>query len=206
LKGVIPVIFSASIIQIPSMANQWVQSQEEANSIVRGLLDQMAYGSPLNNLIFFLATMFFTFFYVEMLFNPKDTAENLKKHGGFIPGVRPGKETQGYIEGVLKRLTFWGGLYLTVVSLVPNMIMMGIQLNTLPVWLGGDFFERILPPVINNGTQITLAATLGGTSLLIVVSVALDFVNQVENQLIMRKYDGFTSGSKKAMAGSRRYA
>jgi preprotein translocase subunit SecY len=149
--------------------------------------------------------MFFTYFYVDMLFNPKDTAENLKKHGGFIPGIRPGKETQAYIQGVLDRLTLWGGLYLTSVSIVPGWITSGLQLNALPGWLGGDFFERFLPTIFNSGTNVTLAVALGGTSLLIVISVGLDFVNQVENQLIMRKYDGFTSGSKKAIMRTRRY-
>jgi len=202
--GVIPVIFSASIIQIPPMLEGFLD-QEARQGWLGGLLNHMAYGRPLSELIFFIATMFFTYFYVEMLFNPKDTAENLKKHGGFIPGIRPGKETQEYIEGVLSRLTFWGGLYLSAVSIIPNWIMFGLQLNTLPSWLGGEFFE-VLPSILNQGTQVTLAQALGGTSLLIIVSVALDFVNQVENQLIMRKYDGFTSGSKKALRRTRRYA
>jgi preprotein translocase subunit SecY len=155
-------------------------------------------------LLFFVATMFFTFFYVEMLFNPKDTAENLKKHGGFIPGIRPGKETAHYIEGVLKRLTFWGGLYLCAVSIVPTWVMSGLQFNSLPGFLG-DLFDH-LPSVLNSGTGVTLARVLGGTSLLIVVSVALDFVNKVENQLIMRKYEGFTNRSMKNRARTRRYA
>ncbi len=206
--GVIPVIFSSSILQIPSVLTGYLgQSGAEGElspftANLLNFLDHFAYGRPFSNVVFFIATMFFTYFYVEMLFNPKDTAENLKKHGGFIPGIRPGKETQTYIEGVLSRLTLWGGLYLTLVSLVPNWIMMGLQLNTLP-WVG-DFFAS-LPPMLNNGTGVALAASLGGTSLLIVVSVGLDFVNQIENQLIMRKYDGFTSGSKKAMMRTRRY-
>ncbi|PIE01547.1 MAG: preprotein translocase subunit SecY [Acidobacteria bacterium] len=200
--GVIPVIFSASIVQFPSM----IESFMDPNGKAVQILSHFHYGRPLNMLIFFIATMFFTFFYVEMLFNPKDTAENLKKHGGFIPGIRPGKETQKYIEGVLKRLTFWGGLYLCMVSLVPNWIMSGLQLNTLPRWLGGDIFERIIPEMLNTGTGVMLAATLGGTSLLIVVSVALDFMNQIENQLVMHKYEGFTNKSSRDRAKTRRYA
>lgn len=208
--GVIPVIFSSSIIQVPSVLSSFmgqgsVEGRSEFVVFMQGLFSQLSYGRPFSNLIFFVATMFFTFFYVEMLFSPKDTAENLKKHGGFIPGIRPGSETQVYIEGVLTRLTFWGGLYLSLVSLVPMFIMGGLQLQTLPDWLGGEWFGAHLPSAINNGTNIHLAMTLGGTSLLIIVSVALDFVNQVENQLIMRKYDGFTSGSKKAMMRTRRY-
>ena len=207
--GVIPVIFSSSIIQIPSVLSGLMgQTNPQETTAIGGFFQelflQLSYGRPLSMLVFFVATMFFTFFYVEMLFSPKDTAENLKKHGGFIPGIRPGKETQEYIEGVLNRLTFWGGLYLSIVSIVPTWIMTGMQLNTLPSWLGGDFFAEVLPPILNNGTGVVLAYTLGGTSLLIIVSVALDFVNQVENQLIMRKYDGFTSGSKKALMRSRR--
>jgi len=209
--GVIPVIFSGALLQLPQLVQtglaQGMTSTADLprwKEIMLEIMTQLQYGSPFSNLIFFIATMFFTFFYVEMLFNPKDTAENLKKHGGFIPGIRPGKETQNYIQGVLDRLTLWGGLYLSAVSIIPNWITMGMQLNTLPTWLGGDLFER-LPSIINSGTNVFLAVALGGTSLLILVSVALDFVNQVENQLIMRKYDGFTSGSKKAQMRTRRY-
>lgn len=202
--GVIPVIFSASVVQIFAIVQGLFPNTE--NTFVLGMFDQLQYGRPLSNLIFAVATIFFTFFYVEMLFNPKDTADNLKKQGGFIPGIRPGKETQNYIQSTLDKLTLWGAIYLTVVSLVPTWIMYGFQLNALPTWLGGELFERYLPAILNRGTQVTLATALGGTSLLIVVSVALDFVNQVENQLVMRKYEGFTSGSKKSMAGSRRYA
>ena len=150
--------------------------------------------------------MFFAFFYVEMLFNPKDTAENLKKNGGYIPGIRPGKETADYIEGTLKRLTFWGGLYLCFVCLIPQFITSGTQFNTLPGFVG-DFFSKF-PAFFNTGTNIVLAQVLGGTSLLIVVSVALDFVQQVENQLIMRKYEGFTNhpGPSGLRSRTRRYA
>ncbi len=202
--GVIPVIFSASVIQIPSMVQGFLNPAPE--TLAYTILYYLGPGRPAAVILFFVATMFFTFFYVEMLFNPKDTAENLKKHGGFIPGIRPGKETQEYIEGVLKRLTFWGGLYLSVVSIVPTWIMSGLQLNTLPSWLGGDFFDRVLPTLFNSGTGLTLAYVLGGTSLLIIISVALDFVNQVENQLIMRKYDGFTNKSSGTGSRTRRYA
>jgi len=200
--GVIPVIFSASIVQFPGM----IESFLDPNGRAVYFLSHLHYGRPLNMVLFFVATMFFTFFYVEMLFNPKDTAENLKKHGGFIPGIRPGIETQKYIEGVLKRLTFWGGLYLCMVSIVPNWIMSGLQLNTLPQWLGGDLFERFIPEMFNTGTGVMLAVALGGTSLLIVVSVALDFMNQIENQLVMHKYEGFTTKSSRDRAKTRRYA
>ena len=201
--GVIPVIFSASVVQIPGMVQGLMNV--DPNSVGGQIMYHLGYGRPFNMLIFFVATMFFTFFYVEMLFNPKDTADNLKKHGGFIPGIRPGKETAAYIEGVLKRLTMWGGLYLSAVSIIPTWIMSGLQFNTLPWWLGGEFFEK-MPTLLNAGTGVLLAQVLGGTSLLIVVSVALDFVNQVENQLIMRKYDGFTNRSMRNRSRTRRYA
>jgi preprotein translocase subunit SecY len=202
--GVIPVIFSASIIQIPAIFTS-MRPNLASHSIWGPLFDALGYGRPLSNVVFAVATMFFTFFYVDMLFSPKDTAENLKKQGGFIPGIRPGAETEKYIQGVLDRLTLWGGIYLTAVSVIPTWIVYGLQLQTLPVWLGGDLFEN-LPSMINRGTGVALATALGGTSLLIVVSVALDFVNQVENQLVMRKYDGFTSGSNKPGQRTRRYA
>ena len=208
--GVIPVIFSASLIQIPSIVSQAGANPGEGwggqvMGFLMPVLDHLQYGRPLNMLVFAVATIFFTYFYVEMLFNPKDTADNLKKHGGFIPGIRPGKETQNYIQNTLDRLTLWGSLYLTAVSVIPIWVMTGFQLDTLPTWLGGDLFAQ-LPTIFNKGTQVALATALGGTSLLIVVSVALDFVNQVENQLVMRKYDGFTTGSKGAQARTRRYA
>ena len=107
--------------------------------------------------------------------------------------------------GVLKRLTFWGGLYLSAVSILPTWMMSGLQLDALPWFLGGEFFAS-LPSVLNSGTGVMLARVLGGTSLLIVVSVALDFVNKVENQLIMRKYDGFTNRAMKTRSRTRRYA
>ena len=201
--GVIPVIFSASIVQLPSMLTQIPSIR--TNPAVMGVLDHFLYGRPFSNIFFFVATMFFTFFYVEMLFNPKDTAENLKKQGGFIPGIRPGQETQDYIERVLNRLTFWGGLYLSLVSIIPSLIMSGLQLQSLPVWLGGELFQN-LPAILNQGTQVMLASALGGTSLLIIISVGLDFVNQVDNQLVMRKYDGFTSDAGKSKVRTRRYA
>lgn len=203
--GVIPVIFSASVIQFPGIVRSLLTLDPEKDRFWIAFFDQFGYGRPLADLLFFITTVFFTFFYVDMLFNPKDTAENLKKNGGFIPGVRPGSETQKYIQNVLDRLTLWGALYLTCVSLVPNWIVNGLQLDVLPSWLGGNLFAH-LPTVLNKGTQVTLAAELGGTSLLIMVSVALDFVNQIENQLVMRKYEGFTSGSKKAYMRTRRYA
>lgn len=202
--GVIPVIFSASVIQIPQMIQSGMQGRIEAGGFAAKLLELFGYGRPLNTLVFFAATMFFAFFYVEMLFNPKDTAENLKKNGGFIPAIRPGKETADYIEGVLKRLTFWGGLYLCAVCIIPNWITSGLQLDTLPGFVG-DLASK-LPAFVNKGTNVVLAQVLGGTSLLIVVSVALDFVQQIENQLIMRKYEGFTNSSIRARARTRRYA
>ncbi len=202
--NVIPVIFSASVIQIPSMLLN--VTSESKNAVLYGVLDQLSYGRPLSNVLFFVTTMFFTFFYVEMLFNPKDTAENLKKQGGFIPGIRPGIETQEYIERVLNRLTFWGGLYLSLVSIVPSLIMTGLQLNRLPSWLGGDLFAEYLPAMLNDGTGVMLASALGGTSLLIIISVALDFINKIDNQLVMRKYDGFTSSAGGSKIRTRRYA
>ncbi|MCB1052537.1 MAG: preprotein translocase subunit SecY [Acidobacteria bacterium] len=202
--GVIPVIFSASVVQIPQMVQPFLQSKVQPGSFWADVIQALGYGRPFNTLIFFLATMFFAFFYVEMLFNPKDTAENLKKNGGFIPGIRPGKETSDYIEATLKRLTFWGGLYLSFVCILPMWINHGIQLDTLPGVIGD--LANNLPALINKGTNVTLAQVLGGTSLLIVVSVALDFVQQVENQLIMRKYEGFTNRSMRSRSRTRRYA
>jgi preprotein translocase subunit SecY len=197
--GVIPVIFSASIVQFPNMIEGLLNV--DPNGMAGQILAHFHYGRPFNTLVFAVATLFFTFFYVEMMFTPKDIAENLKKQGGHIPNITPGKKTEKYIEGVIKRLTFWGGIYLCAVSIIPNWIMFGLQLNTLPRWLGGDLFEKFLPDLVNAGTGVQLAATLGGTSLLIVISVAIDFIRQVKSQLQTSEY-----GTGKPGGSGRRYA
>jgi len=128
---------------------------------------------------------------VSIIFNPNEVADNMRKYGGFIPGIRPGKRTSEYINDVLTRITLVGALYLIIISFIPEWMIAGIHLNHLPGAVGG-WFER-LPTWMTNGLGVNFY--FGGTSLLIVVGVAMDTVTQIEAQLIMRHYDGFSPRS-----------
>jgi preprotein translocase subunit SecY len=188
--GVMPVIFASSLLSIPTMLGL---SQKFSNARYFGaLLRQLTPSYPLYTLLYCLGILFFAYFYVSIVFNPGDVADNMRKHGGFIPGIRPGHRTRDYINDVLTRITLVGGLYLILISLIPQWMISGIRLNELPVWLGGNIFET-LPPWVLHGLGVTFY--FGGTSLLIVVGVAMDTVNQIESQLIMRHYEGFTPRS-----------
>ena len=161
--GVIPVIFAASIIVLPAtvaqfIAHPWMQSVAQVLS--PGSISYFAlYGGSI---------IFFTYFYTAIIFNPADVAENLKKYGGFVPGIRPGARTAEYVEKVLDRVTFVGAIYLALISIFPEVLIM---------WANVPFF-------------------FGGTSLLIVVGVALDTAQQIEAHLVMRHYEGFLKKGK----------
>jgi len=193
--GVIPVIFAQSVIILPGLLVSLPAFREVG--WVQSIAAQLGYAMPLYTFLYVLAIVFFCFFYTSIVFNPVDTTDNIKKYGGFIPGIRPGKKTAEYIDTVLTRLTFWGALYLSLVSLLPMFITSGVRLDQLPVWLGGGLFEG-MPQWFKAGLDLPRAAQsfFGGTSLLIVVGVAMDFVQQVESQLIMRNYDGFLRGTR----------
>jgi preprotein translocase subunit SecY len=133
--------------------------------------------------------LLFAFFYVGIVFNPTELADNMRKNGGFIPGIRPGRTTSEYVSRILKRLTLIGAIYLALVCLLPEWMIAGIHLNHLPVLLGGNWFDRHFPQWILNGLGVQFY--FGGTSLLIVVGVAMDTVQQLEAQLVMRNYEGF---------------
>jgi preprotein translocase subunit SecY len=137
-----------------------------------------------------VAIVFFAYFYISIVFRPDDIADNMRKYGGFIPGIRPGKRTADFINDVLTRITLVGAAYLIIITLIPTMLISGIHLNHLP--LVGGIFDR-MPTWVTNGLGVTFY--FGGTSLLIVVGVAMDTVNQIESQLIMRHYDGFSPKS-----------
>jgi preprotein translocase subunit SecY len=188
--GVMPVIFASSILSFPAMIAQveWIKNSKTVSDMFKAI----GYGEPLYTLIYALGIIFFAYFYVSIVFNPGDVSDNMRKYGGFIPGIRPGPRTKDYINDVLTRITLAGALYLIVISLIPEFMLTGIHLNHLPVWLGGNFFER-LPNWMTNGLGVTFY--FGGTSLLIVVGVAMDTVNQIESQLVMRHYEGFTPRS-----------
>jgi len=181
--GVIPVIFASSVVMIPATIagmfaeNEWLQSLSNA----------LAWGQPLHYLLYVSAIIFFCYFYVSIIFNPADTAENLRKYGGFIPGIRSGKRTAEYIDRILTRLTLVGAVYLAAVSVLPEFLLSGIKLGGLPFF--GAQLDAAMPSWFTQGLGITFY--FGGTSLLIVVGVAMDTVQQIESQLVMRNYEGF---------------
>ncbi len=180
--GVIPIIFAVSIIQFP----QYIASAFKSD-FMKTIAGQLAMGQPLYNLFYAAGIIFFCYFYISIIFNPTDTAENMRKYGGFIPGIRPGKATSDYIDDVLTRITLIGALYLVVVALIPEFLMGGFKVQSIPGI--GPWLDAFLPNFVTQGLGITFY--FGGTSLLIVVGVAMDTVQQVESQLVMRNYDGF---------------
>ncbi len=187
--GVMPVIFASSILAAPLLFGQ---AQFVKNSaVLTRIFDSLRAGEPWYVLLNSAAIIFFAYFYISIVFRPDDIADNMRKYGGFIPGVRPGKRTSDYINGILTRLTLVGAIYLILISLVPQILISGIHFNHLP-FIGG-FFEH-LPLWMTNGLGFNFY--FGGTSLLIVVGVAMDTVNQVESQLIMRHYDGFSTKTR----------
>ena len=160
MAGVIPAIFASSILLFPASLGQWF-GQSENMSWLADISQSIAPGQPLNILLFSAGIIFFSFFYTALMFNPKDVAENLKKSGAFIPGIRPGEQSARYIDGVLTRLTMFGALYMTAVCLLPQFLVVAAN---VPFYLGG-------------------------TSLLIVVVVVMDFMSQVQSHLMSHQYD-----------------
>jgi preprotein translocase subunit SecY len=185
--GVMPVIFASSILTLPQTIGYGLRNNRYFGDLIRWL----GWGEPLYTLLYALGIIFFAYFYVSIVFNPSEVADNMRKYGGFIPGIRPGKRTADFINEVLTRITLVGALYLIIISFIPEWMITGIHLNHLygPI---GRFFEN-LPTWVTSGLGVNFY--FGGTSLLIVVGVAMDTVTQIEAQLIMRHYDGFTPRS-----------
>jgi preprotein translocase subunit SecY len=182
IAGVIPVIFASSVLAIPqtllTFGNWgWLQT---LNRWLGG-------GHPVYELLFIGLIVIFAFFYVSIVFNADEVAENLRKQGAFIPGIRPGKRTGDYLNSILVRLTTVGAIYLVIVCLIPQFIISGFKVQSLP--LIGAWLDAVLPDWFMTGLGYTFY--FGGTSLLIVVGVAMDTISQVEAQLVMRHYDGF---------------
>jgi len=186
--GVMPVIFASSILTLP----QTVFYSWREHRYVGDLIRWLGWGEPLYTFLYAIGIIFFAYFYVSIVFNPSEVADNMRKYGGFVPGIRPGRRTADFINEVLTRITLVGALYLILISFIPEWMITGIHLNHLPWWLGGSIFEH-LPVQVTNGLGVNFY--FGGTSLLIVVGVAMDTVQQIEAQLIMRHYDGFTPRS-----------
>ena len=181
--GVIPVIFASSLLALPATAAQMFSSGTWARTVA----DQLGWGMPLYNLLYAVGIIFFAYFYTAIIFNPDDVAENMRKYGGFIPGIRPGKRTAEYIDTILTRITLAGAVYLVIVAILPEFLMIGFKLAPIP--FVGEQLDAIAPEWFTQG--LNLQFYFGGTSLLIIVGVGMDTVQQVESQLIMRHYDGF---------------
>lgn len=169
--GVIPPIFASSILLFPLTIAQF--NQGSAPSWLTSITSRLSHGQPLYILLFVGIILFFSFFYTAVVFNPEETAENLKKNGGFIPGIRPGKQTATYLDYVLTRLTVLGALYIAFVCTVPEILI----------------------------AEYSVPFYLGGTSLLIVVNVMMDFVTQIQSHLFAHQYEGLI---KKARLKGRR--
>jgi preprotein translocase subunit SecY len=187
--GVMPLIFAVSILTFPQTLGLFVSKTSTIGTVMERLVRLFAWGEPLYTLTYIVLIMFFAHFYLSIIYNPDEVADNVRKQGGFIPGIRPGKRTADHIDDVLTKITWVGGLYLALVALIPELMLAGVRVHHLPTWLGGAWFDAHLPAWVLNGMNINFY--FGGTSLLIVVGVAMDTVQQVNAQLIMRHYDGF---------------
>jgi preprotein translocase subunit SecY len=187
--GVMPVIFASSVLTLPQTlgAMPFVRN----STFFSRVFNSLRWGEPMYTLLYAVGIVFFAYFYVSIVFNPTEVADNMRKYGGFIPGIRPGARTANYINDILTRITLVGALYLILISFIPEWMITGIHLNHLPGAVG-TFFEK-LPTWVTSGLNVNFY--FGGTSLLIVVGVAMDTVNQIESQLIMRHYEGFTPRS-----------
>ena len=184
--GVIPPIFASSLLAFPATIALMFGSKYV---FIKSFADLVRWGEPLYTVLYVTMILLFAFFYVGIVFNPTELADNMRKNGGFIPGIRPGRNTSEYVSRILKRLTLIGAIYLAMVCMLPEWMIAGIHLNHLHPLLGGNWFDRHFPQWILNGLGVQFY--FGGTSLLIVVGVAMDTVQQLEAQLVMRNYEGF---------------
>jgi preprotein translocase subunit SecY len=159
--GVIPIIFAASVLYIPTLLQNTIHNQGVSNFIQNNLLNQT---SPVYMIVYGLLVVFFTYFYTAITFNPVDVADNMKKYGGFIPGIRPGRQTADYLDRILTRITLPGSIFIAAIALIPSIFVATQGISALP---------------------------FGGTSILITVGVTLETMKQIESQLMMRHYEGF---------------
>jgi len=194
--GVIPPIFASSLLTFPGTLDLFFNRK---SVVIDKFASALKWGEPLYTLVYVVLIIVFAFFYVGIVFNPTELADNMRKYGGFIPGIRPGRNTSEHIDWILRRLTFVGGVYLAAVCLLPEWMISGIHLQHLPGAVGA-WFDNHMWRFVLEGLNITFY--FGGTSLLIVVGVAMDTVQQIESQLVMRNYEGFV---KKGRLRSRRY-
>lgn len=199
MGGVIPVIFASSVLSMPqSIFAAFPPDPANPNTVWAKIYNFFALfhpGDPYYELIFLSLILFFTFFYVSIVFNVEEVADNLRKHGGFMPGIRPGRATAEYLNTILTRLTTVGAVYLALVAFVPQFMLSGFKLARIPL-IGAtlDSFVSTTPGLSWIPTGMGYNFYFGGTSLLILVGVAMDTVAQIEAQLVMRNYEGFLGG------------
>jgi preprotein translocase subunit SecY len=211
MGGVIPVIFASSVLSMPqSLFAAFPPNQDHAGwtgskvwIAIWTFFQTFHASDPYYELIFLSLIVFFTFFYVSIVFNVEEVADNLRKHGGFMPGIRPGRATAEYLNSILTRLTVVGAIYLALVAFLPQFMLSGFKVARLPLigaWL--DAFVSSTPGLTWIPTGMGYQFYFGGTSLLILVGVAMDTVAQIEAQLVMRNYEGFL-GSGGRLRGRR---
>ncbi len=206
MGGVIPVIFASSVLSMPQSLFSAFPPKNPANLYGKAFtfFSQIFHaGDPYYELIFLSLIVFFTFFYVSIVFNVEEVSDNLRKHGGFMPGIRPGRATAEYLNTILTRLTTVGAVYLAMVAFFPQFMLSGFKVAQLPLigtWL--DAFVSTTPGLSWIPTGMGYQFYFGGTSLLILVGVAMDTVAQIEAQLVMRNYEGFL-GSGGRLRGRR---
>jgi preprotein translocase subunit SecY len=196
MGGVIPVIFASSVLAMPqTLFSAFPPDQNTPDSTwsqVYAFFQQFHGGDPYYELVFLSLIVLFTFFYITIIFNTDEVADNLRKHGGFIAGIRPGAPTADYLNSILTRLTTVGALYLAFVAFTPQLLLSGFKVARLPfVGTAVDNFLTATPGLSWIPTGLGYQFYFGGTSLLILVGVAMDTVAQVEAQLVMRNYEGF---------------
>src|SRR5687767_6573412 len=208
MGGVIPVIFASSVLSMPqSLFAAFPPDPNNMNSAwakIWTFFQTFHASDPYYELIFLTLIIFFTFFYVSIVFNVEEVADNLRKHGGFMPGIRPGRATAEYLNTILTRLTTVGAIYLALVAFVPQFMLSGFRVARLP-WIGQtlDTWVSTTPGLSWIPTGLGYSFYFGGTSLLILVGVAMDTVAQIEAQLVMRNYEGFLGPGGGRLRGRR---
>ena len=196
MGGVIPVIFASSVLAMPqTLMSAFPPDQNAPDSTwsqIFQFFTQFHGGDPYYELVFLSLIVLFTFFYITIVFNTDEVADNLRKHGGFIPGMRPGAQTAEYLNYILTRLTAVGALYLAFVAFAPQLLLSGFKVARLPfIGTSVDQFLSATPGLNWIPTGLGYQFFFGGTSLLILVGVAMDTIAQIEAQLVMRNYEGF---------------
>jgi preprotein translocase subunit SecY len=196
MGGVIPVIFASSVLAMPQTIFSALPPDPNNPNTTWGkvytFFQQFHGGDPYYELVFISLIVLFTFFYITIIFNTDEVADNLRKHGGFVPGVRPGAQTAEYLNTILTRLTTVGALYLAFIAFVPQVLLSGFRVARLPfIGPSVDNFLAATPGLSWIPTGLGYQFFFGGTSLLILVGVAMDTIAQIEAQLVMRNYEGF---------------